>query len=77
MKNIKNQRAGESPKTLNDNRTKANVIKMKEFLSKKNLILQIILMYIPLIIRSRKPRITAVGIRYADHATPSIRKSWH
>jgi hypothetical protein len=20
---------------------------------------------------------TAVGIRYADHATPSIRKSWH
>jgi hypothetical protein len=21
--------------------------------------------------------ITAVGIRYADHATPSIRKRWH
>jgi hypothetical protein len=26
--------------------------------------------------RSRKPRLTAVGIRFADHATPSIRKSW-
>jgi hypothetical protein len=27
--------------------------------------------------RSRKPRLTAVGIRCADHPTPSIRKSWH
>jgi hypothetical protein len=26
---------------------------------------------------SRKSRLTAVGIRWADHATPSIRKSWH
>jgi hypothetical protein len=26
---------------------------------------------------SRKPRITAMGIRCADHATPSIHKSWH
>jgi hypothetical protein len=26
---------------------------------------------------SRKPRLTAVGIYWADHATPSIRKSWH
>jgi hypothetical protein len=26
---------------------------------------------------SRKPRLTAVGIRCTDHATPSIRKSWH
>jgi hypothetical protein len=26
---------------------------------------------------SRKPTLTAVGFRYADHATPSIRKSWH
>jgi hypothetical protein len=26
--------------------------------------------------RSRKPRLTAEGIRYADHTTPSIRKSW-
>jgi hypothetical protein len=26
---------------------------------------------------SRKLRLTAVGIRWADHATPTIRKSWH
>jgi hypothetical protein len=26
---------------------------------------------------SRKPSLTAVGIRCADHTTPSIRKSWH
>jgi hypothetical protein len=26
---------------------------------------------------SIKPILTAVGIRCADHATPSIRKSWH
>jgi hypothetical protein len=26
---------------------------------------------------SRKPRLTAVGIRCADHVTPSIRKIWH
>jgi hypothetical protein len=26
---------------------------------------------------SRKPRLTDVGIRCADHATPSIRKIWH
>jgi hypothetical protein len=26
---------------------------------------------------SRKSRITAVGIRCADHATSSIHKSWH
>jgi hypothetical protein len=26
---------------------------------------------------SRKSRLTAVGIRCADHVTPSIRKSWH
>jgi hypothetical protein len=26
---------------------------------------------------SRKPRLTAMGIRYADHATHSIRKSWY
>jgi hypothetical protein len=26
---------------------------------------------------SRKSRLTAVGIRYADKATLSIRKSWH
>jgi hypothetical protein len=26
---------------------------------------------------SRKPRLMAVGIRCADHATPSTRKSWH
>jgi hypothetical protein len=25
----------------------------------------------------RNPRLTAMGIRWADHATPSIRKSWH
>jgi hypothetical protein len=25
----------------------------------------------------RKPRLTAVGIRCADHATPSTGKSWH
>jgi hypothetical protein len=28
-------------------------------------------------LRSRKPRLTAVGIRCADHATPSTRKSRH
>jgi hypothetical protein len=27
--------------------------------------------------RSRKPGLTAVGIRCVDHATPSIRNSWH
>jgi hypothetical protein len=27
--------------------------------------------------RSRKSRLTTVGIRCADHATSSIRKSWH
>jgi hypothetical protein len=27
--------------------------------------------------RSREPRLTTVGVRFADHATPSIRKSWH
>jgi hypothetical protein len=29
--------------------------------------------------RSRKPKpsLTTVGIRCADHATPSVRKSWH
>jgi hypothetical protein len=26
---------------------------------------------------SRRPRLTAVGIHCADHATPSILKSWH
>jgi hypothetical protein len=26
---------------------------------------------------SRKPRLTAMGIRCADHTTPSIHKSWH
>jgi hypothetical protein len=25
-------------------------------------------------LRSRKPRLTAMGIRFADHATPSTRK---
>jgi hypothetical protein len=28
-------------------------------------------------LRSRKPKLTALRIRCADHATPSIRKSWH
>jgi hypothetical protein len=28
-------------------------------------------------IRSRKPRLTAVGIRCAGHAKPSTRKGWH
>jgi hypothetical protein len=28
-------------------------------------------------VRPRKPNLTAMGIRCADHATPSIRKSWH
>jgi hypothetical protein len=28
-------------------------------------------------LRSKKPRLTAVGIRCADHATPSTRKGWH
>jgi hypothetical protein len=27
--------------------------------------------------RSTKPRLTAVGIRCADHATPATRKGWH
>jgi hypothetical protein len=29
------------------------------------------------VIRSGKPSLTAVGIRCADHATPSIRRSWY
>jgi hypothetical protein len=29
------------------------------------------------VLRSRKPRIRPGGIRCADHATPSIRKSWY
>jgi hypothetical protein len=28
-------------------------------------------------VRSRKKKLTAMGMRCADHATPSIRKSWH
>jgi hypothetical protein len=28
-------------------------------------------------LRSRKPILTAVWIRYADYATPFIRKSWY
>jgi hypothetical protein len=28
-------------------------------------------------LRSWKLRLTAAGIRCADHVTPSIRKSWH
>jgi hypothetical protein len=30
----------------------------------------------PLSLRSKKPGLTTGGIRCADHATPSIRKSW-
>jgi hypothetical protein len=26
---------------------------------------------------SREPRLTAMGIRCAEHVTPSIRRSWH
>jgi hypothetical protein len=26
---------------------------------------------------SRKSRLTALGIRYSDHVTSSVRKSWH
>jgi hypothetical protein len=32
---------------------------------------------VTVIVRSRKPILVAVGIRCADHATPSIRKIWH
>jgi hypothetical protein len=28
-------------------------------------------------LRSIKQRLTTVGIRCADHATPSTRKAWH
>jgi hypothetical protein len=28
-------------------------------------------------LRSRKPRLKEVEIRWADHATPSTRKIWH
>jgi hypothetical protein len=28
-------------------------------------------------LRSRKPSLTVVGIRCADHATTSTRKGWH
>jgi hypothetical protein len=35
-----------------------------------------ILMWLCEVYRSRKPRLTTVGIRCADHTTPSIRKSW-
>jgi hypothetical protein len=34
-------------------------------------------MYTQVLFWSRKPRLTTGGIHCTDHATPSIRKSWH
>jgi hypothetical protein len=49
-----------------------------QLLSKDILFLRYFMKYLHLLVAAvKKTDITAVGIRRAEYATPSVRKSWH